>query len=372
MEIIFLIFLTIKNMTDIWSAAENGKISVIKKLLEEGIDINLQDSEGWTALMFASRFSDNESSLEIVKLLIDSGADLNLQDIDGMTALMLACEPSNTNSSLEIAKLLINSGADLNIKSNNGWTALMVASSDSNTDGKSSLETVKLLIDSGADLNLKNNMRYTALMLASKYSNTDSSLETIKLLIDSGADLNLQDYYGRTVLMLAKSIEKVLLLLDHGANPFIDTQLLSCKSEDCLRAVETAAWKQLWKRDLQTAQILGKSILNKEVWQLILLNERQRMLCNNLESSTNKYLLEEFAKQLGADSEKVRNMSKGQLCGLISRSIGRSNVEAEKDIKKAKIELEKRKKQIIKLAKTFNIDTDRDLSKIIADISKRL
>ncbi len=101
-------------------------------------------------------------------------------------------------------------------------------------------------------------------------------------------------------------------------------------------------------------------------------NERQRMLCNNLNRRTNKYLLEAFAVQLGADSEKVKDMTKGQLCGLISKSIGRSNIEAEKDIETAKKLIEKKAKEIRNLARTFNIDTDQELSKIIADISKRL
>ncbi len=392
-------------MTNIWNAARNGQIDVIKKLLAEGVDINSQNSKGWSALMYASKYSNTESSLETVKLLIDSRADLNLKDNDGWTALLFASRYSNTTSSLETVKLLIDSGADLNLQNSKGWTALIAASRYSNTE--SSVETVKLLIDSGADSNLQNITGYTALMLASKHSTTTSSLETVKSLIDSGADLNLQDndgwtalmvasYYsnnnssletvkllvnagadvnlqkinGLTALSFANDLQTVKILLDAGANPFVNTTAMRCQTEECLRVVETFAWKLLFKRDLQTAEVLGKSILNKEVWQIILLNERQRRLCTNLNSNKNKYVLEAFAIQLGADPQKVRDMSKAQLCGLISRSIDRSNLAYKSDIEMAKRELEKRKDQIKNLARKFNIDTDRPIEQIIADISK--
>ncbi len=324
-------------MSNIWMAARNGKTQIgsLRKIIEVGNDINLKNNNGLTALMFASKYSNTTSSLETVKLLIDSGADVNLRD-------------------------------------DNGWAALMIASRYSNST--SSLETVKLLVDAGADLDIQNTDAWTALMMATVYSANESSFETVKLLIDAGADVNIQKTNGYTALTFANNIEFVKLLLDNKASPFIDTTVMRCKSEECLRAVETVAWKLLFKRDLQTAEVLGRSILNKEVWQIILLNERQRRLCTNLNSPKNKYVLEAFAEQLGASDdkskEKVKNMTKAQLCGLISRSIDRSNIAAQSDIAKAKQLIEKKSKEIRNLARQFNIDTDRPIEQIIADISK--
>ncbi len=221
-------------MSELFGAATNGQVDVIKRLLAEGVDVNRKDNSKWTALMLASRYSNTTSNLQTVKLLIDSGADLNLQN-------------------------------------NNEWTALMLASVNSSND--SSVETVKLLIESGADLNIKDDYGRTAL-IKSVIINTNS-LETVKLLLYASSErieyVNITDAFGGTALGYAKDLETVLLLLDAGASPFINTNRMLCQSEECLRAVETAAWKQIFKRDLQTAQILGKSILNKEVWQLILI-----------------------------------------------------------------------------------------------------
>ncbi len=311
---------------NLWDAAQNGNVEVIKEFLAENVNINSTNLSGSSALMYASTYSNTTSSLEIVKLLLEYGADVNLLNRIGYTALMFASNYSNSTSSLETVKLLLKYGADVNLQNNNGNTALMGASNN----------------------------------------------ETILLLLEYGADINVQNNIGKRPLSSAASIETVLLLLDHGADPFIDTTLMACQSEECLRAVETAAWNQLFKRDLQTAQVLGKSILNKDVWQLILLNERQRMLCNNPDKPTNKYLLEAFAIQLGADTEKVKNMTKNQLCALISRNIGRSTKDAEVEIRLAKKELQKKSEELKTLARKFNIDTDRDLTQIIVDISKRL
>ena len=53
-------------------------------LIEKGADLNLQNKDGKTALMYAVRKGDIIS----LKLLIEKGPDLNLQDKDGKTLLM--------------------------------------------------------------------------------------------------------------------------------------------------------------------------------------------------------------------------------------------------------------------------------------------
>ena len=74
------------------------------------------------------------------RALIDAGADINIEDKDGWTALIWASQCGHT----ETAKALIDAGADINIEDRQGWTALMWASHYGHT------ETVKLLIDAGA------------------------------------------------------------------------------------------------------------------------------------------------------------------------------------------------------------------------------
>lgn len=52
--------------------------------------INLQTSQGYTALMLACYFIDTYNDIKTVELLIKYGANISLQDYSGMTALNYA------------------------------------------------------------------------------------------------------------------------------------------------------------------------------------------------------------------------------------------------------------------------------------------
>ncbi|WP_308128765.1 ankyrin repeat domain-containing protein [Bacillus sp. sid0103] len=60
----------------LFQAVEHKETDTIRRLIEEGIDINSQDSQGRTATMIATYNND----VEIAKILIDAGADVNIQD----------------------------------------------------------------------------------------------------------------------------------------------------------------------------------------------------------------------------------------------------------------------------------------------------
>ena len=64
------------------TASEYGHINTVRRLLEEGADVNVKDDRGSTALMYASE----EGHVETVKLLLEKGADVNAKDNDGGTA----------------------------------------------------------------------------------------------------------------------------------------------------------------------------------------------------------------------------------------------------------------------------------------------
>ena len=182
--------------------ATNGNIDGLKSLIDKGVNINVQDKKGRTALILSSWYSNTTSNIETVNLLIESGAKLNIRDETGHTALMLSSVDSNKTSNIETVNLLIERGANLDIQDKYGRTALMNSCMDSTTT--SSLETVKLLIKRGADIDIQDNDERTALILASWYSDTDSSLETVKLLIESGANLDIQDIKGKTFIDILK------------------------------------------------------------------------------------------------------------------------------------------------------------------------
>jgi ankyrin repeat protein len=81
-------------------------------LIDAGADLNIQETDGETALYLCARWNHPE----ILGILIDAGADLNIQNVYGWTALHWC---ANRNYP-EIAKMLIDAGADKTIPTNNG------------------------------------------------------------------------------------------------------------------------------------------------------------------------------------------------------------------------------------------------------------
>ena len=85
--------------TALMIACKEGHFKIVKLLLENKVDINIQSNYGWTALMLACK----KGNIEIVKLLLEKGAKINLRNIENSTALMIA----NENNHMHIVKLLI-------------------------------------------------------------------------------------------------------------------------------------------------------------------------------------------------------------------------------------------------------------------------
>ncbi|MBT4227238.1 MAG: ankyrin repeat domain-containing protein, partial [Verrucomicrobia bacterium] len=93
---------------DIWKAADEGNIEVVKQHLAAGTDVDAKDKYEWTGLSWAAAEGQNE----IVDLLIAKGADVNAKDYRVRTPLHSAAAHGHK----EVAKLLIIHGADVNAK----------------------------------------------------------------------------------------------------------------------------------------------------------------------------------------------------------------------------------------------------------------
>jgi hypothetical protein len=91
-------------------AARKGDAATVKKLLDEGVDVNTKFRYDATALFYAC----DHGHLEVVKVLLAHGADMSIKDtFYGFTPLALATGPAQkkTPAHSEIAKLLIQKGA---------------------------------------------------------------------------------------------------------------------------------------------------------------------------------------------------------------------------------------------------------------------
>jgi hypothetical protein len=148
-------------------AARKGDAAAVKRLLDEGVDVNTKFRYDATALFYAC----DHGHLEVVKVLLDRGADMSVKDtFYGFTPLALAIGPAQKKKPehAEIAKLLIQKGAPgkedaLSGASQAGDTAL-----------------VKVILDSGG-------LAPAVLSDALEMARAAKKTETAALLEQSGA-----------------------------------------------------------------------------------------------------------------------------------------------------------------------------------------
>ncbi|KAM9376067.1 ankyrin repeat domain-containing protein 34C [Pholidichthys leucotaenia] len=118
------------------------RLRLTRLLLEGGAYINESNERGETPLMVAcmSTHTDPQSvsKSKLVKYLLDNQADPNIQDKSGRTALMHACIHKAGH---EVVDHLLSNGADPSLEDRSGASALVYAI---NADEK---ETLKLLLD---------------------------------------------------------------------------------------------------------------------------------------------------------------------------------------------------------------------------------
>ncbi|KAH0562061.1 hypothetical protein GP486_003233 [Trichoglossum hirsutum] len=201
-----------------WTAM-NGNEAVLKLLLEQGANADAKGENGETALHCAIK-SEREA---LVKLLLEKGADVWAKDKIGRTALHWAAGHGNKL----VVKLLLEKGAKAEMKNNKGQTALHWAA------GNGHEAVVRLLLDQGANANAKDGSGDTALHWAARGGHRP----VVELLLELGAKADAKDIHGHTALhwVAMNGNEAVLkLLLEQGAN-------VDAKDESGATALHSAA-----------------------------------------------------------------------------------------------------------------------------------
>ena len=171
-------------------AAREGRVEVMKLLLERGAYPNAWDNGGMTPLHYAAERGD----VEIVRLLLEKWAYPNARDQMGRTPLHEATK----NGHVDVVRLLLEHGANPNAKDEDGRTPLHEATKNGHVD------VVKLLLEHGADPNAQNEKGETPLHTAARWGRVD----VVRLLLERGADFKSRDAEGRTPVDVASASVK--------------------------------------------------------------------------------------------------------------------------------------------------------------------
>lgn len=156
---------------------------IIHNLAASGIDLNIQDKHGKTALM---RAIENRKDDLIQALLIETDdykLNLDAKDTNGHSALIYAIRARN----IPLVEALLKGKADVNEVDRSGKTPLMHAI-DANIPRS---KMVQLLIDFKAKIDAQDKHGFTPLMFATKRGFD----YIVKLLLDAGADVNIENHY---------------------------------------------------------------------------------------------------------------------------------------------------------------------------------
>jgi len=200
---------------------KNGTVNDVRKVIEEGADVNALGKEDLTALHVAARYNPDP---EVISLLIKAGAKVNATDYWLHTPLKYAVAH---NENPDIIQTLLDAGAHYDPGQNKGWTLLHHAASFNPHP-----EIIDFFLHKGKNVNAhEKNFGDTPLHNAVK---NNTSLSVIESLIDAGAEVNSKNDDDMTPLFMAvvsnPNPEIIAALLDAGANSREDRRFREEKS----------------------------------------------------------------------------------------------------------------------------------------------
>lgn len=190
------------------TAAEQGQLETLKKCLDNGVDINVTNRQGRTAIINASL----NKHYDCVSLLISRGADIDKQDQTCFNPFLLSC----LNNDLTLLRLVLPASPNLDLLTRFGGVGITPASE------KGHVEIVRELLEkTEINVNHTNFVGWTPLLEAIVLNDGgDKQQQIVKLLLEHGANPHMTDKYGKKPLELAKEkgyTEIAALLVAAGA-----------------------------------------------------------------------------------------------------------------------------------------------------------
>ena len=159
-----------EKITPLMNAARDGDKEKVKKLIENGVDVNKKDKYGESALVRAVE----KNHPEIVEILLKHGAKPNVRFTRGMTTPLLV---ASINGYDKVVDVLLKNGAKIDTIDIDGGTSLMRAANMGH------INVIKILLENNAKVNIINKFNRTALDTALRVN----SQQIIYLLRKHGA-----------------------------------------------------------------------------------------------------------------------------------------------------------------------------------------
>jgi ankyrin repeat protein len=168
-------------------------VAEIEKLIAEGENSNIQDSQSRTPLIVATFRKQHDAARALLRL----GANPNARDLQRFDMLTIAA----VQNDLDMLKIAIEGGANVRAMTGNlDGTALISAAHLGH------IEIVRALIEAKAPLDHVNGLGWTALTIAVVLGNGGKNhLDTVEALVKAGADTEIKDRQGQTALTHARA-----------------------------------------------------------------------------------------------------------------------------------------------------------------------
>ena len=267
-----------KNRTLI-QAVKSKNLKMVKKLLDLGANIDVQDEKGATPLFYACRNGHDK----IAARLMNRGANVNMKTVKGEAILGVAIEKNKvemtqkllkfganpndyhvrdtlfrTKGNVEIVKSLLQYGFKVTqipllwpiICNNSEVLQIMLDHGAELKDLKSincivsrgQLKVLKVLLKHGVDLN-----RYTTMIsLPLHYAIGKNHIEIVAELLKNGANPNLPNHYGITPIQFATKFPcDLVVFLNSGVS--LDLNKRNNDGETVLEIALRRGWKDASK-----------------------------------------------------------------------------------------------------------------------------
>ena len=177
----------------------NENLSILDLLLKEEVNVNLQNSNGDTALTLAT---DMQNIAVFEQLIGIKNIEIEKSNLKGDTPLIIAASYDN----IEMTNMLLAHEADIYAKNKLGHNSVHVACINGNVNvlqailGKHSIEHSRIL----RERDLQGN---TPLLLA-KTAPSNASI-IVEYLMSINADIRVSDHHGNKLLHLYNKVDDV-------------------------------------------------------------------------------------------------------------------------------------------------------------------